>query len=156
MSIQRNYEYLSIIVRTKDGSRFVTLTNSESSSMNNVELAAQVYPDLKIDHFENCQSTDAREHIKTFDDKLEIQKFKFGVIYQKKGQVNRNNRFHLTFFLFVSRQRKKNFLITTNRNDHLKNFSIKSRRKFRWKISKGSVTMFFFFFFFIRSSFFFS
>ena len=87
MSVRRQYDYLSVIVRTKDGSRFLNVLDNDSSSMDYVQLAKEVNPDLRVDHFESSDLSDAREHIKTFDEKLEIQKFKFGVIYQKKGQV---------------------------------------------------------------------
>jgi len=42
---------------------------------------------LSVESFETCRNLQAQQAIKTFDEKLETQKFKFGIIYQRKGQV---------------------------------------------------------------------
>lgn len=76
-----------MIVRTREGSRCLEVTENEIHPIDYIALVKQIYPHLRIDRLETCTSTKAQELIKAFDDKLETKKFKFGIIYQRKGQV---------------------------------------------------------------------
>ena len=87
MSIKSRERVLSVIVRTKEGSKAMDFEEDERNTTDFVYLSQQLYPNLQIDHFEECSHPDTPQLIKTFDEKLEIQKFKFGVIYQRQGQV---------------------------------------------------------------------
>jgi hypothetical protein len=60
----------------------------------------------------------AQQYIKTYDEKLETQKFKFGVIYQRRGQVENLFRIKSISHDYFSRQQKKNFLIMKDMDDH--------------------------------------
>jgi hypothetical protein len=87
MSIKSHDNSLHVIVRTKNGSKSMQIMDNDSPSTDNVALARQVYPNLQLEQFENCTSHKAQQHVRAFDEKLEIDKFKFGVIYQRRGQV---------------------------------------------------------------------
>lgn len=76
-----------MIVRTKSGSKYLEMTEGALSTTDCISLAKQLYPDLHIDRMEEFATNDANESIRAFDDKLETRKFKFGIIYQRKGQV---------------------------------------------------------------------
>ena len=54
MSIKPYAEKFTVIVRTKTTSKCLDLIESESNSMDYVYLAKQLFPDLQLDHFENC------------------------------------------------------------------------------------------------------
>lgn len=88
MSIKAHDDALSVIVRTKEGSKAMDFVADESNASDFVFLSQQLYPNLQIEHFEECSHADSAQLIKSFDEKLEIQKFKFGVIYQRQGQVS--------------------------------------------------------------------
>jgi hypothetical protein len=71
MSIKPHVEKLTIIVRTKESSKCLDLIENESNSTDYVYLSKQLYPDLQIDHFENCTNLKVshRKEKKTdFDD----------------------------------------------------------------------------------------
>ncbi len=40
-----------------------------------------------MDFYKIWISIQAQQYIKTYDEKLETHKFKFGIIYQRRGQV---------------------------------------------------------------------
>ena len=66
----------------------------------------------------------AQQLIKTYDEKLETQKFKFGVIYQKRGQVwAREVERFIDSDAFV-RLAKKNSSITNGMDEPSMNFWI--------------------------------
>ena len=52
-----------------------------------IYLSQQIYPNLRIDYLNICTNPNAQELIKSFDEKLETKTFKFGIIYQRRGQV---------------------------------------------------------------------
>jgi hypothetical protein len=87
MSVKPHDDQLIIIVRTKEGSKCMEVIENGTNATDYVSLCKQIYPNLHIDHFDNCTNIKAQQFIKAFDDKLETQKFKFGVIYQRRGQV---------------------------------------------------------------------
>jgi hypothetical protein len=87
MSIKPYNDNITVIVRTKDGSKCMNFTEDATNITNYITLSQQLYPDLQIDHFENCENFKAQQLIKAYDEKLETQKFKFGIIYQRRGQV---------------------------------------------------------------------
>lgn len=91
MSVKKQNEHLLIILRTKNESKCVEIPEHECPSMNYIDLAERIDPNLQIEHCESCDHPNSEDHIKSFDEKLEIQKFKFGVIYQRKGQVHRGS-----------------------------------------------------------------
>jgi hypothetical protein len=135
MSIKPHVEKLTIIVRTKESSKCLDLIENESNSTDYVYLSKQLYPDLQIDHFENCtnlkvshrkeKKTDfddwicfqAQQYIKSYDEKLETQKFKFGIIYQRRGQVILKNSHSINRPNCRFRQQKKNFSIMKDMDD---------------------------------------
>ena len=129
MSVQPHDDELTIIIRTIEGSKCMQVTEDGSNITDYVSLAKQLYPDLHIDHFENCVNIKAPQHIKAFDEKLETQKFKFGVIYQRKGQV-RELHFSIRSHFYSFRQLKKNFSTTKNIIEILMNFLISSLLEF--------------------------
>ncbi|CAF4870237.1 unnamed protein product, partial [Rotaria sp. Silwood1] len=94
MSIKPHNNRLTIIVRTKESSKCLDMIENESYSTDYVYLARQLYPDLQVDHFENCTNLKAQQFIKTYDEKLETHKFKFGVIYQRRGQTTEEEFFN--------------------------------------------------------------
>jgi hypothetical protein len=54
MSIKPYDNKLTIIIRTKQSSKCLDLIENESNPIDYVYLSKQLYPDLQIDHFENC------------------------------------------------------------------------------------------------------
>ncbi|CAF0801349.1 unnamed protein product [Adineta steineri] len=94
MSIKPHENKLTIIVRTKESSKCMDLIENDSNSIDYVYLSKQLYPDLQVDHFENCATLKAQQFIKAYDEKLETHKFKFGVIYQKRGQTTEQEFFN--------------------------------------------------------------
>jgi hypothetical protein len=87
MSIKPYDDNLTVIVRTKESSKCMNFIENETNLTDYVSLSKQLYPNLKIDHLENCTNFKAQQHVKAYDEKLETHKFKFGVIYQRRGQV---------------------------------------------------------------------
>ena len=87
MSVKPQNDQLFVIARTKEGSKCMEVTENHTNSTDYIALCKQIYPHLHIDHFDNCTNIKAQQLIKAFDEKLETQKFKFGVIYQRRGQV---------------------------------------------------------------------
>ena len=145
MSIKPHDDKLTVIVRTKESSKYMNFIEHETNLTDYVSLSKKLYPNLKIDHLENCTNFKAQQHVKIYDDKLETQKFKFGVIYQRRGQVkfdfNNNNNKEKTFVYF--RQQKKNFLIMKNIIERLMNFLILLLHEFHLKILKGTTISYF-------------
>ncbi|CAF0736235.1 unnamed protein product [Rotaria sordida] len=94
MSIKPHDNCLTIIVRTKESSKCLDLIENDSNPIDYVYLARQLYPDLQVDHFENCTNFKAQQFIKAYDEKLETHKFKFGVIYQRRGQTTEEEFFN--------------------------------------------------------------
>ncbi|CAF1244675.1 unnamed protein product [Adineta ricciae] len=118
MSIKPQNDELTVIVRTKEGSKSMTLVENENTVTNYITLAQHLYPDLHIDHFESCTSLKAQQYVKEYDEKLETQKFKFGIIYQRRGQTTEeeffNNERHSRTFdefldIIATRVSLKNF-----------------------------------------------
>lgn len=87
MSVKPTDDNLTAILRTKEGSQCMEFVENSNNPTDYVYLSKQIFPNLRINGFENCTNWKAQEFIKSFDDKLETQKFKFGVIYQRRGQV---------------------------------------------------------------------
>ncbi len=87
MSIKPHDDKLTVIVRTKEGSKCLDFIENGTNVTDYIHLSKQLFPNLNIDHFENCSNFKTQQLIKAFDDKLETQKFKFGIIYQRRGQV---------------------------------------------------------------------
>jgi hypothetical protein len=54
MSIKPHHEKLTVVIRTKESSKCLELPENESNSMDYVYLSKKVFPDLEVDHFENC------------------------------------------------------------------------------------------------------
>ena len=54
MSIKAFDNRLTVIVRTKENSKYMNLIEHQSNSTDYVYLSKQLYPDLQVDHFENC------------------------------------------------------------------------------------------------------
>ncbi|CAF1662431.1 unnamed protein product [Adineta ricciae] len=94
MSIKPNDNKLTIIVRTKESSKCMDIVENTSDSIDYVYLSKQLYPDLQVSQFENCTNLKAQQFIKNYDEKLETHKFKFGVIYQKRGQTTEEEFFN--------------------------------------------------------------
>ncbi|CAF1223073.1 unnamed protein product [Rotaria sordida] len=94
MSVKPHDEQLKVIVRTKEGSKCMNFIEHTTNSTDYVQLSKQIYPNLNIDYFENCTNLKAQEYIKSFDEKLETQKFKFGIIYQRRGQTTEEEFFN--------------------------------------------------------------
>ena len=109
MSVKPHDDKLIVIVRTKEGSKCMDFMENGTNLTNYVHLSKQIYPHLHIDHFENCTTFKAQQFVKAYDEKLETQKFKFGVIYQRRGQVILNIYYILNKIGFDFRQLKKNF-----------------------------------------------
>lgn len=61
MSIKPHHEKLTIIVRTKESSKCVDLIETEANSMDYVYLCKQLYPNLQVEHFENCSNFKVKE-----------------------------------------------------------------------------------------------
>ncbi|CAF4043900.1 unnamed protein product [Rotaria sp. Silwood2] len=94
MSVKPHDEQLKVIIRTKEGSKCMNFIENTTNSTDYVKLSKQVYPNLNIDSFENCTNLKAHGCIKSYDEKLETQKFKFGVIYQRRGQTTEEEFFN--------------------------------------------------------------
>ena len=62
MSIKPYNEKLTVIVRTKESSKCLELPENESNSMDYVYLSKKIFPDLQVDHFENCTSFKVIHH----------------------------------------------------------------------------------------------
>lgn len=54
MSIKPQESKLMVIVRTKENSKCLDVTENDSNAIDYVHLAKQVNPDLQVEHFENC------------------------------------------------------------------------------------------------------
>jgi hypothetical protein len=65
MSIKPYEDKLTVIVRTKESSKCMDLIENESNSMDYVYLSKQIFPDLQVNHFENCTNLKAQQYIKT-------------------------------------------------------------------------------------------
>ena len=63
------------------------LNENVTNSTDYASLSQQIYPNLRIDYLDICTNSNAQELIKSFDEKLETKTFKFGIIYQRRGQV---------------------------------------------------------------------
>jgi hypothetical protein len=63
MSIKPHNHQLTIIVRTKESSKCMDLIENESNSIDYVYLSKQLYPDLQINHFENCSNLKVRDFL---------------------------------------------------------------------------------------------
>ncbi|UJR37223.1 hypothetical protein I4U23_029932 [Adineta vaga] len=94
MSIKPHNNKLTVIVRTKESSKCMDFVENTSDSIDFVYLSKQLYPNLQVTQFENCSNLKAQQLIKNFDEKLETHKFKFGVIYQKRGQTTEEEFFN--------------------------------------------------------------
>ncbi|CAF2070223.1 unnamed protein product [Rotaria magnacalcarata] len=94
MSIKPHNSRLTVIVRTKESSKCLDLIENECNATDYAYLAKQLYPDLQVENFENCTNLKAQQLIKTYDEKLETHKFKFGVIYQRRGQTTEEEFFN--------------------------------------------------------------
>ena len=130
MSVIPQNDRLIMIIRTREGSHCLEVTEGEMHPTDYISLAKQIYPNLRIDRLETCTNIRAQELIKAFDEKLETKKFKFGIIYQRKGQVRpKDGRSGKAFFV-CSRLPKKNSSITKNTVRHSTNFSTFSLREF--------------------------
>ncbi len=88
MSVKFQNDQLIVIARTKEGSKCMEVSENGTNITDYVSLCKQIYPHLHINHFDNCTNIKAQQLIKAYDEKLETQKFKFGVIYQRRGQVS--------------------------------------------------------------------
>ncbi|CAF3643077.1 unnamed protein product [Rotaria socialis] len=118
MSVKPYDQHLKVIVRTKEGSKCMVFIEHTTNSTDYVNLSKEVYPNLHIGYFENCTNLKAQDSIKSYDEKLETQKFKFGVIYQRRGQTTEeeffNNQTHNRSFdefldIIASKVSLKNF-----------------------------------------------
>ncbi|CAF0750967.1 unnamed protein product [Adineta steineri] len=94
MSIRPQNDELTVIVRTQEGSKCMKFIENGNNITNYITLCQQLYPNLQIDHFENCTNFKAQQFIKAYDEKLETQKFKFGIIYQRRGQTTEEEFFN--------------------------------------------------------------
>jgi hypothetical protein len=56
MSIKPHDDKFTIILRTKESSKCMDLIENDSNSIDYVYLSKQIYPDLQVDHFENCRN----------------------------------------------------------------------------------------------------
>lgn len=127
MSIKPHENKLLVVVRTKESSKSFDFVENEINSGDYVWLSKQLYPSLQIDHFDNCTHYKAQQHVKAFDEKLEIQKFKFGVIYQRRGQVRVSPSLTPpTTFALRFRPPKKSSSTTTDIIEPSTNFSTSS------------------------------
>jgi hypothetical protein len=54
MSIKPHDDKLTIIIRTKEGSKCLNLIENESNPIDYIYLSKQLFPDLQVEHFENC------------------------------------------------------------------------------------------------------
>ena len=61
MSIKPHADKLTIIIRTKESSKCLDLVENETNPIDYVYLSKQLYPDLQIDHFENCTNLKVRK-----------------------------------------------------------------------------------------------
>ncbi len=100
MSVKAHDDELKVIVRTKEGSKCMDFIENGTNITDYASICQQLYPHLHIDHFENCTNIKAQQLIKAFDEKLETKKFKFGIIYQRRGQVG-GARFHCRRTMFI-------------------------------------------------------
>lgn len=87
ISVLPQNDRLKMIVRTKLGSKYTEVSEGGMSTNDCISLAKQLIPNLHIDRMEELAHSESNESIRAFDDKLETRKFKFGIIYQRKGQV---------------------------------------------------------------------
>ncbi|CAF0724185.1 unnamed protein product [Didymodactylos carnosus] len=96
MSVKRNEEpsSVSIIVRTKESSKYAKLLENNSDDLDYSSYCEQIYPNIKTDHFQISSSLSAAQYVKGYDEKLETRKFKFGVIYQRRGQTTEEEFFN--------------------------------------------------------------
>ena len=60
MSIKPQDDKLTIIVRTKQGSKCLDVIENPSNPIDHVDLCKQVYPEIQIDRFENCTNFKVR------------------------------------------------------------------------------------------------
>jgi hypothetical protein len=109
MSVKPHDDKLIVIVRTKEGSKCMDFIENGTNLTDYVHLSKQVCSNLHIDHFDNCTNFKAQQFVKAFDDKLETHKFKFGIIYQRRGQVKFSiesiNRKKIFLFILDNRRR---------------------------------------------------
>lgn len=61
MSIKPHDHRLTVILRTKDGSKCLDVIENENNPIDYVSLSKQLMPELQIDHFENCNHLKVRE-----------------------------------------------------------------------------------------------
>jgi hypothetical protein len=106
MSVKPQNEKLIVIVRTKEGSKCMDFVENSANLTDYVHLSNQIYPNLHIDHFENCTTFKAQQFVKAYDEKLETQKFKFGVIYQRRGQVKLHIQIKLNLYSILDNRRR--------------------------------------------------
>lgn len=118
MSVRSDNDHSIVILRTKMGSFQKIFDSNRVNSNDYVQLAKEICPNLSVESFETCSNLQAQQAIKTYDEKLETQKFKFGIIYQRKGQTTEeeffNNEKHSRTF--------DDFLETIATRVSLKNF----------------------------------
>lgn len=84
ISVKRNDDHLAAIVRTKNGSKFETIDDLDAE---HDVLLKKAFPEIEVDRLEICEDPSSRKLIQDYDEKFEIKKFKFAVIYQRRGQV---------------------------------------------------------------------
>lgn len=149
MSIKPYDSRLTAIVRTKEGSQYRHMDTGDSSSIDHVAVAREIYPDLQVTQFDYCTNLkvgvssvcstlvarsvrillQAQQFIKTYDEKLETHKFKFGVIYQKRGQVSIEMPIEASPSTDASRRPKKSSSITNDTAERWTSFSTSSLRE---------------------------
>lgn len=60
MSVKPHADKFTAIVRTKTSSKCMDFIENDSNSMDYAYLAKQLYPDLEVNHFENCTNLKVR------------------------------------------------------------------------------------------------
>jgi hypothetical protein len=82
MSIKPHENKLTIIVRTKQSSKCLDLIENESNSTDYVYLSKQLYPNLQVDHFENCTNLKVNSLRRNFSDEDILNFYSGTTIYK--------------------------------------------------------------------------
>eukprot|EP00095_Tigriopus_kingsejongensis_P011552 maker-scaffold33_size549341-snap-gene-4.30 protein:Tk11552 transcript:maker-scaffold33_size549341-snap-gene-4.30-mRNA-1 annotation:"hypothetical protein TcasGA2_TC006305" len=91
----RNGTHTRIIVRLSSGTSQRTLHHKDlSGELSPVKLAQQVVPDLTIERMSPVLCPKASELLVNYDEHVLVNNFKFGLIYQKGGQITEESMFN--------------------------------------------------------------
>ncbi|KAG8545729.1 hypothetical protein GDO81_020432 [Engystomops pustulosus] len=95
--LEQKSERLRLILRTKSGTKHQMIETSSFSTFPTAGQMAQVLcEELSVERFFPILHMKASQLLVTFDEHVLVNNFKFGVIYQKAGQVTESEMFSNT------------------------------------------------------------